>query len=99
MGFDEADSEQIRRTTNKVNQIIKGDRATVQVDDLPFFCELLQVSCEQIFSCGDCYRPIKNHITNYEVAFSQNCKEWEAYMKREDNLFLNYDEYGKSVVD
>lgn len=36
MGFDEADSEQIRRTTNKVNQIIKGDRATVQVDDLPF---------------------------------------------------------------
>ena len=32
MGFDEADSEQIRRTTNKVNQIIKGDRATVQVD-------------------------------------------------------------------
>lgn len=37
MGFDEADSEQIRRTTNKVNQIIKGDRATVQVVDLPFF--------------------------------------------------------------
>lgn len=42
MGFDEADSEQIRRTTNKVNQIIKGDRATVQVNDLPFFCELLK---------------------------------------------------------
>lgn len=99
MGFDKADSEQIRRTTNKVNQIIKGDRATVQVNDLPFFCELLQVSCEQILSCGDCYRPIKNHITNYEVAFSRNPKEWEAYMNREDNLFLNYDEYGKSVVD
>lgn len=99
MGFDEADSEQIRRTTNKVNQIVKGDRATVQVNDLPFFCELLQVSCEQILSCGDCYRPIKNHITNYEVAFSRNPKEWEAYMNREDNLFLNYDEYGKSVVD
>lgn len=99
MGFDETDSEQIRRTTNKVNQIIKGDRATVQVNDLPFFCELLQVSCEQILSCGDCYRPIKNHITNYEVAFSRNRKEWEAYMNREDNLFLNYDEYGKSVVD
>lgn len=33
------------------------------------------------------------------MAFSRNRKEWEAYMNREDNLFLNYDEYGKSVVD
>lgn len=33
------------------------------------------------------------------MAFSRNPKEWEAYMNREDNLFLNYDEYGKSVVD
>ena len=37
--------------------------------------------------------------TNYEVAFSKDRKKWEDYMKREDKLFLNYDEYGKSVVD
>lgn len=99
VGLDRNNQEQIRKTSNKINQIIKGERATIQIRDLPIFCELLGVSCEQILSCGECYRPIKNHITNYEVAFSKNRKKWEDYMKREDKLFLNYDEYGKSVVD
>ncbi len=38
-------------------------------------------------------------MTNYEIAFSNNPKVWKKYMASEDNLFLNSDEYGKTVVD
>ncbi len=96
--YGKADDYEVEKFTSKVSEIIRG-KGTIQTYDLPIFCELLDVSCEQILSAGKCYKPIKSHITNYEVAFSKSKKVWEAYMNREDKLFLNYDEYGKSVVD
>ena len=38
-------------------------------------------------------------MTNYRIAFSQDEELWSSYMKREDKLFLNSDEYGKTVID
>ena len=92
------DEALLEKFTTKISAITRGE-GTVQTYDLPIFCELLDVSCEQILSAGKCYKPVKSHITNYEVAFSKDKKVWESYMNREDKLFLNYDEYGKSVVD
>lgn len=90
--------EDISKMQNKMSQIIKGNKS-IQTYDLPVFCDLLGVSCEQILSAGKCYVPISGHITNYEIAFSKNQKEWEEYIERDDKLFLNPDEYNKTVID
>lgn len=90
--------EDINRMQNKMSQIINGNKS-IQTYDLPVFCDLLGVSCEQILSAGKCYVPISGHITNYEIAFSKNQKEWEEYIERDDKLFLNPDEYNKTVID
>lgn len=37
VGLDRNNQEQIRKTSNKINQIIKGERATIQIRDLPIF--------------------------------------------------------------
>lgn len=94
----EPDDYEVGKMQNRLSQIIHGKKS-IQVSDLPIFSKLLDVSCEQILSCGQVYKPIKGHITNYEVAHSNSVKVWEEYINREDKLFLNYDEYGKSVVD
>ena len=90
--------DDISKMQNKMSQIIKGNKS-IQTYDLPVFCDLLGVSCEQILSAGKCYVPISGHITNYEIAFSKSQKEWEEYIERDDKLFLNPDEYNKTVID
>ena len=61
-GLDPND-EELRKMGNRVSQIIKGSKA-IQTYDLPFFTELLGVSCEEILSCGKTYVPVSTHITN-----------------------------------
>lgn len=97
-GIEKPTDEEIGKMQNRMSQIIKGNKA-IQTYDLPIFCDLLNVSCEQILSCGKCYVPISGHITNYEVAFSKSKKVWKEYLEREDKLFLNPDEYNKTVID
>lgn len=92
------DDTAIQNMSNRMSQIIKGDKA-IQTYDLPIFCELLQVSCEEILSAGKHFVPISGHVTNYEIAFSRNREEWEAYIDRPDKLILNSDEYNKTVID
>ena len=65
------DEALLEKFTTKISAITRGE-GTVQTYDLPIFCELLDVSCEQILSAGKCYKPVKSHITNYEVAFSKD---------------------------
>ena len=60
---------------------------------------LLCVSCEEILSAGKNYAPTRNHVTNYDIAQSHDREVWDEYMKREDRLFLNCDEYRKTVID
>ena len=92
------DDEETRKMQNRFSQILNGKKA-IQTYDLPFVTELLGVSCEEILSAGKCYVPVSSHITNYGVAFSKDPKTWQSYIDREDKLILNYDEYGKSVLD
>ena len=93
-----ADDEETRKMQNRFSQIFNGKKA-IQTYDLPIVTELLEVSCEEILSAGKCYVPVSSHITNYDIAFSKDPKVWQSYIDREDKLILNYDEYGKSVLD
>ena len=95
---EEPTSETINNMSNRLAQIVKGNKA-IQTYDLPYFCELLAVSCEQILSAGECSVPITNRVTNYSVACSKDPAEREAYINRADKLILNSDEYCKTVLD
>lgn len=93
-----ADCEQMRKMRNRLSQILKGDKG-IQLYDLPLFCRLLEVACEDILSAGKSHTPTSAHLTNYAVAFSKDELEWEAYVGRGDSLILNADEYGKTFID
>ena len=92
------DDDEIRKMANRMSQIIKGSKA-IQTYDLPIFTELLDVTCEQILSAGEYCVPKNQRTTNYSIAFSKSKKEWDEYIKREDKLILNPDEYDKTVID
>lgn len=93
-----ANDEEIRKLLNRFSQILKGKKR-IQVDDLPFVTELLSISCEEVLSAGKLHVPVSSHVTNYDIAFSHDREVWDRYMKREDKLFLNSDEYCKTVID
>ncbi len=93
-----ANDEEIRKLNNRILQILKGTKR-LQLDDLPFVSELLDLSCERILTAGKGHDPADSHVTNYSIACSRDRELWEKYMKRDDKLFLNCDEYGKSVID
>lgn len=95
---EEPTNETINNMSNRLMQIAKGNKA-IQTYDLPYFSELLGISCEQILSAGECSAPITNRVTNYSIACSKDPKEWEKYINREDKLILNSDEYCKTVLD
>ena len=95
---EEPTSETITNMSNRLNQIMKG-RKSIQTYDLPYFTELLGLSCEQILSAGECSAPTVKRVTNYSVACSKDPAEWERYINRADKLVLNSDEYGKTVLD
>ncbi|MBO5525530.1 MAG: hypothetical protein J5993_02140 [Clostridia bacterium] len=97
-GGDREDEESIRKMSNRLSQMLKGIK-TIQTYDLPIFTELLKVSCEEILTAGKYVVPNTRRITNYDIAFSRDEKEWEEYIQREDKLILNYDEYGMTVID
>lgn len=91
-------SEEIRKLTNRLSQILKGKKS-IQTYDLPIFSELLGVSCEQMLSAGAVAKPITNRRTNYNIAFSTDEQDWIEYINREDCIASYADEFGKTVVD
>lgn len=95
---EEPNNETLNNMSNRLSQITKGKKA-IQTYDLPFFTELLGVSCEQILSAGECSAPTANRVTNYSIACSKDPAVWEKYIHRADKLILNSDEYCKTVLD
>ena len=93
-----AESEEIRKLLNRFSKMLQGN-GQIQIYDLPFVTELLGISCEEVLSAGRNKTPFSGRVTNYIIASSQERAIWERYMHREDKLFLNFDEYGKSVID
>ena len=91
-------SDEIRKLTNRLSQILKGKKG-IQTYDLPIFSELLGVSCEQMLSAGAVCKPITNRRTNYNIAFSTDERDWIEYINREDCIASYADEFGKTVVD
>jgi len=91
-------SDEIRKLTNRLSQILKGKKS-IQTYDLPIFSELLDVSCEQMLSAGAVCKPITNRRTNYNIAFSKDECDWIEYINREDCIASYADEFGKTVVD
>lgn len=92
------ESDDIQKMANRICQIKKGNKG-VQIEDLPVFAELLGVSIEDILSAGTALVPASRRVTNYSIAYSKDPAEWNAYLNREDKLFLNPDEYDKTVID
>jgi len=95
---EETNSEQLRKMSNRLSQILNGNKG-IQLYDLPVFCRLLEISCEDILSAGENHAPTSSHLTNYVAAFSKDEREWEAYVARESSPILNADEYGKTIID
>lgn len=93
-----ANPDDIQKMQNRICQIKKGNKG-VQIEDLPIFSELLDVSIEDILSAGTALAPVLNRQSNYTIAFSKNPTEWEAYIQRKDKLILNPDEYNKTAID
>ncbi len=91
-------SDEIRKLTNRLSQILKGVKA-IQTYDLPVFSELLGISCEEILTAGAVRKPILYRRTNYNIAFSQDENDWKEYLAREDCIAAYADEFGKTVVD
>jgi len=96
-GFD-CTEEDVRKMANRLSQIIKGKKS-IQVFDLPAFTEILGVSCEELISGGTVFSSSSSHVTNYDVALSNDPDVWEKHIQREDKLILNPDEYGKTILD
>lgn len=92
------DEKELDNMATRMSAIIKGKKS-IQFYDLPIFCKLLEVSCEEIITAGRHYEPISGHVTNYEIAFSKDRDKWEKYINRPDKLILNSDEYCKTVID
>lgn len=90
--------EEARKMSNRLSQIINGKKS-LQIYDLPIFTKLLNISCEELLSAGQCFTSTVNHLTNYAVAFSNDEKTWEEYINQNDRIILNADEYGKTVID
>lgn len=91
-------SDEIRKLTNRLSQILKGVKA-IQTYDLPVFSELLGISCEEMLTAGAVRKPILYRRTNYNIAFSQDENDWKEYLAREDCIAAYADEFGKTVVD
>ncbi len=96
--FHEINPDDIQKMQNRICQMKKGNKG-IQIEDLPIFSDLLEVSIDDILSAGTVVTPSQSRKTNYSIAFSKDPDEWRAYVERDDKLILNSDEYNKTVID
>lgn len=90
--------ESINNRNNKLSQIFNGNKG-IQITDIPVFTSLLHISCDELLSGGQCNTAALTHLSNYNVALSNDKRVWEEYMQYDPKLILNADEYGQTIVD
>lgn len=95
---DPTDKTSLALLKSRVNKIIKGTNG-IQIDDLCYFTELFDITCEELLSAGEYKIVNTNRYTNYAFASSTDETYWDNYLKRADQIFHNTDEYGKTVID
>jgi len=88
--------EDTQNTENRFYKIVKGTNE-IPAYDLLLTSELLDVSCEEILSAGKLRFPTSAHITNYDIACSDDPSLWKQYLDHGCTLYL--DEFKKSVID
>ena len=73
----------LQNISDRLSQIKKGEK-WIQVRDLPVFCDLLNVTCEELLSAGECIVPSAAFMTVRQFAASHDPAVWEAFVNRED---------------
>lgn len=92
------DETKFTNLKNRISSIVNGKK-DIQLYDFPVFTKLLDVSCEEILSAGETKTATANHLTNYQIASSHVKNLWEFCINSEDSIFLNPDEYDKTILD
>lgn len=94
----EVDDVSLQNMSNHLSQILNGNNS-IPNEDLPYFSELLKISCEEILSAGECSVANLTHLTNYVIASSKDKEAWQQYIEQKKGWILNTDEYDKTIVD
>lgn len=92
------DETKFTNLKNRISSIVNGKK-DIQLYDFPVFTKLLDVSCEEILSAGETKTATANHLTNYQIASSHDKNLWDYCIYSEDSIFLNPDEYDKTILD
>lgn len=92
------DETKFTNLKNRISSIVNGKK-DIQLYDFPVFTKLLDVSCEEILSAGETKTATANRPTNYQIASSHDESLWESCINSEDSIFLNPDEYDKTILD
>lgn len=94
----EPNDEELRKMSNRLSQIVLGNKALQTFDLLPL-SQLLDASCEEILSGGKSFAVTSAHLTNYTVAQSKDKEKWDKYLSDPAQAVLNPDEYNKNILD
>ena len=98
LAHEDTDKPSLDKLCNRLSQIKKGTKG-IQLKDLPIFTHLLDVTCEELLSAGASRVPSAGRMTVAQFGASHDKALWEEFMAREDKLFLNTDEFGKTAID
>lgn len=90
--------EEIQKQANRLSGI-KSGKFGIQINDLGYYTQLLEITCEELLSAGKSKPAFPDRYSNYTFAHSTDEKYWKKYIDNEDKIFLNADEYGKTVLD
>ncbi len=93
------DNKSIRTKENQFSQILKGKKG-IQTYMLVPFSRLLGVSCESILTAGKSdARETGYHLSNYDIAVSDDERTWKYQFEHNKHAFLHLDEYGNTIFD
>ena len=95
---DDPDPDELQREKNKMSQIFNGSKS-VQIEDLPYYSEILGVDIAEILSAGEYTTYKTSRPTNFSIALSDSEKDWEDYINSEKRQVLYEDEFGKTLID
>lgn len=90
--------DEIQKQANRLSGI-KSGKYGLQIQDLGYYTELLEITCEELLSAGKSKPAFPDRYSNYTFAHSTDRSYWERYINNDDKLFLNADEYGKTILD
>ncbi len=90
--------DEIQKQANRLSGI-KSGKYGLQIQDLGYYTELLEITCEELLSAGKSKPAFPDRYSNYTFAHSTDRGYWEKYINNDDKLFLNADEYGKTILD